>query len=106
MIDLVFVHGLDGSPQKTWSGQKGFWPMWLKGEAGFENVRILRFGYHAEWASLRAVPNNNNIQSFASELLDALDTHHFNYGVVRPLPAKFADLFRQTKFLLRIVWVG
>jgi len=52
-VDLVFIHGLNGSPDSTWTADnsKLFWPKTLlPEELAEENVRILTFGYDADVA--------------------------------------------------------
>ncbi|OBT61062.1 hypothetical protein VE03_09488, partial [Pseudogymnoascus sp. 23342-1-I1] len=48
-VDIVFVHGLNGGSQKTWSKDHNldnFWPLkWLPSEAGINEARISTFGY-------------------------------------------------------------
>lgn len=50
-IDIIFVHGLGGGSQKTWSKDHNldtFWPQkWLTYEAGANEARISTFGYDA-----------------------------------------------------------
>lgn len=46
--DLIFVHGLNGGSQSTWSKGSGlsFWPRdWLPCDDAFRDVRIHSFGY-------------------------------------------------------------
>ncbi len=49
--DIVFVHGLGGTSQGTWTKNKDpklFWPStFLPNEPGFKGARILTFGYDA-----------------------------------------------------------
>ncbi|KAI4224789.1 MAG: hypothetical protein L6R40_008417 [Gallowayella cf. fulva] len=72
LIDIIFVHGLGGTSQKTWSRNRNidfFWPQhWLPGEPGFELARILSFGYNAHFAS-SGRENILNIADFAKDLL-------------------------------------
>lgn len=48
-VDLVFVHGLNGGSQSTWTkneDQSLFWPReWLPKDYAFRDVRIHTFGY-------------------------------------------------------------
>ncbi|KAL8994630.1 MAG: hypothetical protein Q9169_005452 [Polycauliona sp. 2 TL-2023] len=72
VVDIIFVHGLGGTSQNTWSRNKDenlFWPrQWLPKEPGFEQARIISFGYDADFVS--AGRNNIlNITDFAKELL-------------------------------------
>jgi hypothetical protein len=67
--DFIFVHGLGGSSQKTWSLKRdirNFWPLWLPLEPELSNVRIFSFGYNANFRG----PNTSlNITDFAKDLL-------------------------------------
>jgi len=68
-IQIVFVHGLNGDKRGTWThSEKHFWPEWLHGEAGLEDVRIATFGYDSGTNILK--PNTNlSIPIFANQLL-------------------------------------
>lgn len=46
-LDVVFLHGLDGDPEKTWSqgSPERFWPAWIADD--LPNVRVLSVGYDA-----------------------------------------------------------
>lgn len=75
-IDIVFVHGLGGKSQKTWTKDKKpqlFWPKeWLPKEEGMKNARILTFGYDANF--LDRGPNRTwRISDFAEDLVYQLD---------------------------------
>ena len=55
LVDLVFVHGLNGNPQKTWTAENSqlFWPAQLLPEFVEEQkVRVLVYGYDADITSL------------------------------------------------------
>lgn len=49
VADLIFVHGLNGGSQSTWSKDDKpslFWPReWLPNDESFRDVRIHTFGY-------------------------------------------------------------
>lgn len=50
-IDIIFVHGLGGKSEDTWSYRKSpklFWPkIWLPHEPGMGQARMSSFGYNA-----------------------------------------------------------
>ncbi|KAL8697637.1 MAG: hypothetical protein Q9224_002209 [Gallowayella concinna] len=72
VVDIILVHGLGGTSQKTWSRNRDIelcWPrQWLPVEPGFEQARILSFGYNAHFAS-SGRENILNIADFAKDLL-------------------------------------
>ncbi|KAH9906958.1 hypothetical protein F4778DRAFT_724143 [Xylariomycetidae sp. FL2044] len=71
LIDIIFVHGLGGHSQKTWSKDHDpsmFWPeLWLPCEPDVGMARILTFGYNATWRG--ASKSISSITDFAKELL-------------------------------------
>jgi hypothetical protein len=72
IADVVFVHGLGGTSQYTWSKNRDlelFWPKeWLPFEPVISGARILTFGYNAHF--LAAGPGTiANISDFAKSLL-------------------------------------
>ncbi|OBT59061.1 hypothetical protein VE04_00973 [Pseudogymnoascus sp. 24MN13] len=76
IADLIFVHGLGGGSQSTWTeSQNGtldpnlYWPeRWLPYEDGFSDVRIHSFGYDSNWTKESTL----NIHDFAKSLLVAI----------------------------------
>jgi WD40 repeat protein len=72
-VDIIFVHGLGGHSQNTWSKNHDpsfFWPkLWLPIEPGMENARILTFGYNANFRGINAGKGISSIMDFAKELL-------------------------------------
>ena len=59
VVDIVFVHGLNGNPYKTWmEPEKGvYWPVHLLPK-DVPNARIMTFGYDADWK------NSKGLESF------------------------------------------
>ncbi|KAK3934344.1 hypothetical protein QBC46DRAFT_427728 [Diplogelasinospora grovesii] len=70
-LDIIFVHGLGGHSQKTWSKNHDaalFWPeTWLPFDPDVGKARILTFGYNANWRA--GSKSTTNITDFAKELL-------------------------------------
>ena len=48
--DVVFVHGLGGSPVDSWTHRDSglFWPLYLLPNS-FNNIRIMTYGYDSAW---------------------------------------------------------
>ena len=71
-VDIIFVHGLGGTSQATWSWKRDtdfFWPgKWLPGEPFIRNARILSFGYDADFKSVRSGVVSS-VSDFAKDLL-------------------------------------
>ena len=69
VVDLIFVHGLNGGSHSTWTKNGDaslFWPReWLPKDEAFRDVRIHTFGY-ASGVSRESVLN---ITDFARSLL-------------------------------------
>lgn len=74
LVDIVFIHGLNGSSRKTWSFSKHpdhYWPKsWLPSDPDFVDARIHVFGYQANWKSRQENPLN--IHYIAQTLLGEL----------------------------------
>jgi len=81
-VQIVFVHGLNGSKRGTWTYSKeSFWPEWLHGERGLKDVRIATFGYNSSTNVLK--PNTNlSIPIFANQLLFYLKQLSYKHGSV------------------------
>lgn len=100
--DIVFVHGLGGTSQSTWSKNKDpelFWPLkFLPLEPEICLARVLTFGYNARFR--KAGSANITILDFAKDLLFDLkyrqDDHieELEMGAVRysPINPRFAWL--------------
>ena len=94
IADLIFVHGLGGSSQTTWTWKGDptlFWPQeWLPQEPEFKAARILTFRYNANYLSQDR--NTFNISDFAKDLLLQMkfgtdsDTQSLGIGEVRCVP--------------------
>ena len=84
-VQIVFVHGLNGSKRGTWTYSKdSFWPEWLHEDRGLEDVRIATFGYNSSTNVLK--PNTNlSIPIFAKQLLLYLKQLSYKHGPVRTL---------------------
>lgn len=72
IADLVFVHGLAGGSESTWSKSMDpdlFWPKeWLPRDPDFRDVRIHSFGYNSNWSK----DSTLNIHDFAKSLLASI----------------------------------
>lgn len=70
--DLIFVHGLGGGSQSTWtkSGDPSlYWPQrWLPQDPGFQDVRIHSFGYDSNLDKESTL----NLHDFAKSLLGSI----------------------------------
>lgn len=67
--DLIFIHGLGGSPFKTWSFKRDasrFWPAWFGDDGQLQKLRTFTFGYNSNY---RGNWTNLNITDFAKDLL-------------------------------------
>ncbi|MCJ1393159.1 hypothetical protein MMC18_006031 [Xylographa bjoerkii] len=76
LVDIVFIHGLTGRWDETWTCTEGgtsvFWPMdLLSGDV--ENARIFSFGYDADAVNLRHRVSNETVSSHADSLLLKLE---------------------------------
>lgn len=115
--DIIFVHGLGGTSQQTWSRNRDpdlFWPQkWLPLEPDICTARIFSFGYNAHFSS--SGPNSiAGISDFAKSLLFAMkfgkgdDSEDLQIGSVRLLttiPLKEANVHSCPLFLSYIRWV-
>ena len=82
-LDIVFIHGLGGDSQKTWSKDHNtelFWPgQWLPIETELDRTRIFTFGYNANFRPGEA-KTIASITDFAKELLFELRFGKTNEG--------------------------
>lgn len=73
VADIIFVHGLNGGSQSTWSKgniPSNFWPKaWLPVDDAFRDVRIHSFGYSSGLNRESVL----NVRDFAKSLLCAVN---------------------------------
>jgi pimeloyl-ACP methyl ester carboxylesterase len=82
VLDILFIHGLTGTPEETWTAgtaDKEYWPKWLCDS--FSNVSIYTLGYPAsvfeQWAT-----QEMNLYERANDMLKQLASYNIGY---RPL---------------------
>ncbi|KAI4124449.1 MAG: hypothetical protein LQ347_005731 [Umbilicaria vellea] len=74
-VDIIFVHGLNGDPHRTWTSQhtKIFWPAQLLPPVlEEENARVLVYGYDSEVTSFTDGVSKDKIHNHAEGLVAAL----------------------------------
>lgn len=74
-VDVVFVHGLNGSPDHTWTSEKSkiFWPAQLLPPIlEEEKARILVYGYDADVVSFTDGASRDRIHNHAEHLIAEL----------------------------------
>ncbi|KAL8895579.1 MAG: hypothetical protein Q9207_008112 [Kuettlingeria erythrocarpa] len=74
-VDIVFVHGLDGHPHRTWTSDKSdtFWPADLLPAVVAENkARVLVYGYDADLTSTPEGLSKDKIHHHAEQLVAVL----------------------------------
>ncbi|XTI88791.1 hypothetical protein V2W45_1307553 [Cenococcum geophilum] len=76
VVDIVFVHGLTGDREKTWTAKNATapWPQILL-PSKIPNARVLTFGYDAYVADWRGMVSKNRIGNHSWNLLTALTTY-------------------------------
>ena len=104
-VDIIFVHGLNGTSRGTWSKDKNVdlcWPeKLLPLEREICRSRVLSFGYHAA-AGLSGPRTGLNIMDFAKNLLYCMkygkdgEKNELDIGKVREMPP-VADLKQYTE---------
>src|SRR2546423_3057046 len=73
-LSIVFVHGLTGNREKTWTHRNGiFWPDALLSE-NFPRARIMTFGYDADVVRFWTIASSNRLDDHGKSLAYALST--------------------------------
>lgn len=97
IVDLIFVHGLNGGSFSTWTHGGNlalFWPRaWLPRDEEFRDARIHTFGYNSSWSH----PSVLDIEDFAMALLGAVkDCPHMRKGDgEQEVPARHIGLMKK-----------
>jgi len=79
IIDVVLIHGLGGSPRKTWRHSGGsFWPLWIPEHPGMENTRVTLYGYDSNVSRRGTL----HIGDFGDRFLEDLIDHWRRFGDV------------------------
>ncbi|KAF2237565.1 hypothetical protein EV356DRAFT_433129, partial [Viridothelium virens] len=79
LLRIIFIHGLAGHLEKTWTAGNATvpWPQTLL-PAKVSNARILTFGYDAVVTDWRGVVSKSRIGNHALNLLNAVATYRDN----------------------------
>ncbi|KAI8950933.1 hypothetical protein F4801DRAFT_601739 [Xylaria longipes] len=80
-VDIVFIHGLTGHRERTWTAKSASepWPKMLLASK-LPTARILTFGYDAYVSDWRHVVSQNQISNHAYNLLASLANYRENNG--------------------------
>ena len=81
---IVFVHGLTGDREKTWTAENAIapWPQTLL-PSKIPNARVLTFGYDAYVADWQGMVSKNRIGNHSWNLLTTLATYREDDNTVR-----------------------
>ena len=72
VIDIIFIHGLNGDSARTWKHAKGvYWPIDLLPK-DIPNARILSFGYNADVTKLFGNVGGGTLRDHASTFVTEL----------------------------------
>jgi hypothetical protein len=82
-LSIVFVHGLTGNRESTWTYKKSiFWPKDLLAKE-LENVRIFTFGYDADMLKLLNIAGGNTVRDHGKSLAQDLSLRRAETDSVR-----------------------
>jgi pimeloyl-ACP methyl ester carboxylesterase len=85
VVDIVFIHGLTGDRQRTWTHpeDRSPWPKTLLPQL-IPNARILTYGYDAYVIRQHGPVSSNRVRDHANHLLSHLATHRLDASA-RPI---------------------
>ncbi|KAI4638544.1 hypothetical protein J4E93_010099 [Alternaria ventricosa] len=82
-VDIVFVHGLTGNRETTWTYKKAiFWPKDLLAK-DLDHVRIFTFGYDADVVKLLTIAGGNTVRDHGKSLAQDLSLRRAETNTVR-----------------------
>ncbi|RYP18173.1 hypothetical protein DL767_009885 [Monosporascus sp. MG133] len=106
IVDIVFVHGLTGDREETWTARDGSepWPKVLL-PSELPTARILTFGYDAYVADWREVVSQNRIGKHAWSLLTSLASYREDNDTalvtLKQRPERYLqDILRSTRGII------
>ncbi|OBT66162.1 hypothetical protein VE03_05055 [Pseudogymnoascus sp. 23342-1-I1] len=71
VLDIIFVHGLTGNRETTWTHKNGvFWPEQLAHD--ISTARIMTFGYDADVVKIWGMAGGNNLRNHGKSLAFAV----------------------------------
>ncbi|KAM0800739.1 hypothetical protein BDR22DRAFT_932188 [Usnea florida] len=108
VVDIVFVHGLTGTPASTWLHKSGmYWPAKLL-SCDIPNSRILSFGYDADVVNFWNPVSQNRIGHHASNMLGDLTRRREKSGTCLNLSKSNAEKHLQqvSSCTIGIVFLG
>jgi len=82
LCSIVFVHGLTGHCEATWTCENIYWPQQLLPKR-IPRARILAFGYDADVVNLWTNASQNRISDHAENLSSKLGNYRADTNTVR-----------------------